>query len=347
MIASDIKDVRDVMVEGESGILAISPPWNRPKWNSSISKLQWPNGAVAYGYSAEDPESLRGPQFDVAWGDEFGKWRYLDRAFDQLQFCMRLGRRPLQIYTTTPRPTGILKKVLKMKGTYLTHGRTTDNLFNLSPSFYETVVDRYAGTRLGRQELDAELLDDNPDALWTGSLIERHRVRDKPDGLGRTVIAVDPPASTSGRCGIVAAASNEHGHAYVLGDHSVAARSPNEWASQVVSAFHQHEADSIVVEINQGGDMVSQIIRQVDNTLPIREIRAFKGKWLRAEPVAALYHQGRVHHVGILPDLEDQMVQLTPENLAAGKSPDNLDAAVYAITDLLLQKHARPRVRGL
>lgn len=348
LIAADIKDVRDIMVEGESGILAISPPWFRPKWNSSISKLTWPNGAVCYGYSAEDWEALRGPQFDFAWGDEFGKWRKAKETYDQLQFCMRLGKRPIQIYTTTPRPTEILKKVLGMKGTFLTHGRTVENLMHLSSAYSETVIERYAGTRLGRQELDAELLDDNPDALWTGSLIERHRVPDV-DGveLGRTVIAVDPPATTSGRCGIIAAASDERGHAYVLGDHSVAARAPAEWATQVVSAYHQHDADCIVVEVNQGGDMVAQVIRQVDASMPIKQIRAFKGKWLRAEPVAALYAQGRCHHVGVWPDVEDQMVQLTPENLAAGKSPDNLDALVYAITELLLAKHAKPRIRGL
>lgn len=348
LIAGDIKDVRDIMVEGESGLLNICPPWNRPRWNSSISKLVWPNGAVAYGYSAEDPESLRGPQFDLAWGDEFGKWRKPDLAFDQLQFGMRLGRRPLQVYTTTPRPTDILKRMLKMKGTYLTHGRTTDNLLHLSPMFAETVISRYAGTRLGRQELDAELLDDNPDALWSSRNIEKHRIPDiESVALGRIVIGVDPPASESGRCGIIAAATDGRQHGYVLGDHSVAGRSPLDWATGVVSAYHQHGADCVVVEINQGGDMVAAIIRQVDASLPIKQVRAFRGKWLRAEPVAALYSQGRVHHVGLWPEVEDQMIQLTPENLARGKSPDNLDALVYALTELMLSKHGTARVRGL
>ena len=347
LIAADIKDVRDIMVEGESGILSISPPWFRPKWNSSISKLTWPNGAVAYGYSAEDWEALRGPQFDAAWGDEFGKWRYADKAYDQLQFCMRLGKRPIQIFTTTPRPTEILKKVLKMKGTFLTHGRTAENLINLSEAYSETVIARYAGTRLGRQELDAELLDDNPDALWSSRLIDRHRVPDVLGvELGRTVIGVDPPATTSGRAGIIAGGLDGRNHAYILEDGSVANRKPNEWASAAVSLFHKYEADCIVVEINQGGDMVAAVIRGVDPTIPIRQVRAFKGKWLRAEPVAALYERGIVHHVGVLADVEDQMIQLTPENLAAGKSPDNLDALVYVLTDLLLTRHSKPGIRS-
>ena len=348
LIAADIKDVRDVMVEGESGILSVSPPWNKPKWNSSISKLQWPNGAVAYGYSAEDPESLRGPQFDCAWGDEFGKGRYADRAYDQLQFGMRLGRRPLQIFTTTPRPTPILKKLLNMKGVYVTKGSTSANLGHLSPSFAETVISRYAGTRLGRQELDAEMLDDNPDALWSSKLLEQYRVKpEEVPAMNRTVIGVDPPATQSGRCGIVAAGQASNGHGYVLGDHSVMGRAPMDWARAVVSAYHLHSADAIVVEVNQGGDMVAQIIRQVDSSLPIHQVRAYKGKWLRAEPVASLYEQGRVRHVGMMAELEDQMIQLTPENLASGKSPDNLDACVYALWDLMLAKRATARVRSV
>jgi phage terminase large subunit-like protein len=349
LVGDNAAEVRDVMVEGPSGLLASSAPWFMPKYTPSKRKVQWPNGAVAMCYSAEDFESLRGPQFDAAWCDEIAKWRYSQEAFDQLQFGLRLGRRPIQIMTTTPRPTDLVRQILKFKTTLLTRGRTADNLINLAPSFRETIVGRYEGTRLGRQELDAELLDDNPDALWSHRLIEEHRVLpvDVPP-LGRTVIAVDPPATESGTCGIVAAGKDvDRDHAYVLGDYSIFGRSPENWAKEVIIAYHKHEADAVVAEVNQGGDMVSRVIHSVDSSIPVIQVRAYKGKWLRAEPVSMKYEQGKVHHVGCFPTLEDQMVQLTPENMVRGKSPDNLDAMVWALTDLLLNKHSNPRIRGL
>ncbi len=349
LVGDNAAEVRDVMVEGPSGLLASSAPWFMPKYTPSKRKVQWPNGAVAMCYSAEDYESLRGPQFDAAWCDEIAKWRYAQDAFDQLQFGLRLGRRPIQIMTTTPRPTDLVRQILQFKTTLLTRGKTSDNLINLAPSFRETIVGRYEGTRLGRQELDAELLDDNPDALWSHRGIDDHRVKpvDVPE-LGRTVVAVDPPASTSGTCGIVAAGQAiDSGHAYVLGDYSIFGRSPENWAAEAISAYYKHEADAMVAEVNQGGDMVRSVIQSVDSSIPVVMVRAYRGKWLRAEPVAMKYEQGKVHHVGCFPALEDQMVQLTPENLAKGKSPDNLDAMVWAITNLLLEKHANPRVRSL
>jgi phage terminase large subunit-like protein len=347
LIGDTAAEVRDVMVEGPSGILASSPPWFRPVYTPSKRKVQWPNGSVGLCFSAEEYESLRGPQFDAAWLDELAKWRYAMDAFDQLQFGLRLGRRPIQIVTTTPRPVEVVRLLLKLKTTYVTRGRTFDNLMNLAPQFRETIISRYEGTRLGRQELDAELLDDNPDALWDHRLIDKLRVS-HTDGvdLERTVVALDPPASTSGRAGIVAAAKAGN-HAYILEDGSVEGRSPHDWGTKAVSLYYKHEADAIVAEVNQGGDMVAEVIKQVDPNIPVIMVRAYRGKWLRAEPVAGLYQKNLVHHVGVHAELEDQMVQLTPENLAKGRSPDNLDAMVWAITELMLKKHANPRMRSL
>ena len=347
LIGDTAAEVRDVMVEGPSGILASSPPWFRPLYTPSKRKVQWPNGSVALCFSAEEYESLRGPQFDAAWLDELAKWRYAMEAFDQLQFGLRLGRRPVQIVTTTPRPVEVVRLLLRLKTTFVTRGRTFDNLMNLAPQFRETIISRYEGTRLGRQELDAELLDDNPDALWSHAGIDSARLptADNID-LERVVVAVDPPASTSGRAGIVAAGSAGK-HAYVLEDGSVEGRLPNDWANKAVSLYHKHEADAIVAEVNQGGDMVRSVIYQVDPSVPVIMVRAYRGKWLRAEPVAALYTRQLIHHIGVFPELEDQMVQLTPENLARGKSPDNLDALVWALTELMLKKHTEKRMRSL
>lgn len=350
LVGDTAAEVRDVMIEGPSGLLNSCPPWFKPVYTPSKRKVQWPNGAVALAFSAEEYESLRGPQFDCAWLDELAKWRYATQAFDQLQFGLRLGRRPIQIVTTTPRPVEILKKIIQFKTTFITKGKTYDNLRNLAPSFRETIVGRYEGTRLGRQELDAEMLDDNPDALWSHELIDEHRLRkeDMPRqlDLNRTVVAVDPPATESGRCGIIAAGEKD-GHAYILEDASIENRKPNEWAARAISAYYKYEADCIVAEVNQGGDMVRSVLHAIDGNIKVSDVRAYRGKWLRAEPVAGLYEQGRVHHIGVFAELEDQMVQLTPANLAKGKSPDNLDAMVWAITKLLIAKHASPRVRSL
>ncbi len=347
LIGDTAAEVRDVMIEGPSGILASSAPWFMPTYMPSKREVRWPNGAIGKCFSAEEYEALRGPQFDAAWLDELAKWRYAMDAFDQLQFGLRLGRRPIQIVTTTPRPVEVLKMLLRLKTTIITKGRTFDNLANLAPSFRETIISRYEGTRLGRQELDAELLDDNPNALWSHKLIDQHRVKSVDDvELERKVVAVDPPATESGRCGIVGV-GRSGSHAYVLADRSCEGRSPTEWAAQAVSLFHEIEADAIVVEVNQGGDMVKAVMRQVDDSIPIREVRAYRGKWLRAEPNASLYEQGRVHHVGVFAELEDQMVQLTPESLARGKSPDNLDALVWALTDLMLKTERKPKIRSL
>ncbi|WP_293551224.1 terminase family protein [Parvibaculum sp.] len=345
LIGETLGDVREVMIDGPSGLCAIGG--GRPRYEASRKRLLWPNGAVAQGFSASEPESLRGPQFDAAWADEVGKWRYAEAAWDMLQFGLRLGARPRQVVTTTPRPTAILKRLLADETCAVTRASTYANRANLADAFFRTVIARYEGTRLGRQELDAELIEDNPDALWSRETIDKTRVRKAPD-LVRVVVAVDPPA-TSGpnadECGIVVAGIADDGRAYVLDDRSMGGLTPLTWASRAAKAFRDHEADRIIAEANQGGEMVSTIMRQVMPAAPLRLVRATRGKRVRAEPVAALYERGQVAHVGALARLEDQMCDFVP---GTGKSPDRLDALVWALTDLVLDAEAgAPKVRRL
>lgn len=351
LVAEDAGDARDVIVEGESGIIATAAPWFKPKYEPSKRRITWPNGAMATLYSADDPEALRGPQFDAAWLDEVAKWRYAREAWDMLQFGLRLGMRPVQCVTTTPRPIPLLKELIKDEATHVTKGSTYDNLDNLADQFYKQVQRKYEGTRLGRQELFAEILDDNPNALWSYALIEQHRVREFLfTNCNKIVVAVDPPASSnenSDECGIVVAGKTEAGHVYVFADHSVQGRKPHAWATKAVQAYHTFAASCIVAEVNQGGDMVVAVLNEVDSAVPVHTVRATRGKWLRAEPVAALYEQGRVHHVGMLATLEDQMVDFNPTGESDGRSPDRLDALVWAVTYLMLNEPTNPRVRSL
>jgi len=352
LIGESLGDARDVMVEGESGILAISPPWSRPKFEATKRRLVWPNGAQAQIYSAEDPESLRGPQFDGAWADELGKWRYGQETWDMLQFGLRLGNDPRQVVTTTPRPLKLLRELLADPNTVVSRAATYANAANLAPQFFKRIIARYEGTRLGRQELAAEMIEDNPDAMWRRADIENHRVVSAPDML-RIVVAVDPPATStvhSDACGIVVAGIGRDKHAYVLGDYSLQGATPQVWAAAAIRAMRRHQADRLVVEVNHGGDMVEAVIRQVDADVAIRTVRASRGKAARAEPVSALYEQGRVHHVGALTFLEDQMAEFTIgfDARSAGWSPDRVDALVWAITDLMLRGEAgEPRMRQL
>ena len=348
LVAEDAADARDVMVEGESGILATASPWFRPRYEPSKRRLTWPNGAQATTFSSADPEALRGPQFDLAWLDELAKWRYMQETWDMLQFGLRLGDNPQQVITTTPRPVPLLKKLIKQKGTFITKGSTYDNRSNLSEKFFAEVIDKYEGTRLGRQELNAELLDDNPNALWSYKLLDQHRISQRVDVYKRIVVAVDPPASSnenSDECGIIVVGELENKQYHVLGDFSVQGKQPQQWANIAITQYHNFTADCVVAEVNQGGDMVAAIFRQLDHTVPIHSVRATKGKWLRAEPVAALYEQGRVHHVGTMATLEDQMVDFNPTGEAEGRSPDRLDALVWGITYLSQKKTAEPSVR--
>nr|WP_229426525.1 terminase family protein [Microvirga alba] len=349
LIGETFSDARNVMVEGPAGILSIHARHERPTWSPSLRKLEWPNGAVAQVFSAEDPDSLRGPQFEAAWADELAKWRHVEETWDMLQFGLRLGAHPRQMVTTTPRPIPLLKRFLEDPMVAVSRARTSDNAANLAPVFLDAVVGRYAGTRLGRQELDGEMIEDRPDALWTRDVIERNRIESAPP-LMRIVVAVDPPASSSKRadaCGIVAAGVDDGGTAYVLEDVTASGLKPPEWAAKAVALYRRLQADALIVETNQGGEMATGVIREVDPSVPVVSVRATRGKYLRAEPVSVLYAQGRVRHVGALPALEDELCDFGPGGLTSGRSPDRMDALVWALTDLMLREKKEPRVRVL
>lgn len=350
IIGESAAEAREVMVEGLSGILAVHSDRDRPTWEPSRRRLEWPNGSTAYVYSAEDPESLRGPQFECAWLDEFAKWRYAEETFDMLQFCLRLGSDPRQIITTTPRPTPALKRILGEPRTAVSRSATVSNAANLAPDFLRKIVARYAGTRLGRQELDGELLDDNPNALWSRRSLDILRTDIIPQ-LSQIVVAIDPPATSTARadkCGIIAAGVSEDGMVFILEDVSLAAAKPSKWARVALALYHKWQADNLVAEVNQGGEMVDAIIREADSGVPVTQVRATRGKYLRAAPVAQLYEQGRVKHVGIFPELEDEMCAFGPDGLPGSKSPDRLDALVWAVTALALGRRPPvPRVRRI
>jgi phage terminase large subunit-like protein len=349
LVGETVADVREVMVEGVSGVLGVHPRGQRPVWIPSRRRLEWRNGAVAQVFSAEDPEALRGPQFHAAWCDELCKWRQAEETWDMLQFGLRLGRHPRQLVTTTPRPVPLLKRLIADPRAAITRAATRDNAFNLAPAFLDAVVGRYAGTRLGRQELDGELIEERADALWTRAMIEAARIDAAPP-LSRIVVAVDPPATSGKRadaCGLVAAGRDEAGAFYVLEDATMERARPAEWAARAVALFHRHNADALAVEINQGGEMAIAVVGEVDAGVPVTPVRATRGKYLRAEPVAALYEQGKVRHAGVFPALEDEMADFGPGGLSSGRSPDRLDALVWAITSLMGGPRAQPRVRTL
>ena len=338
LIAETQKDLEQVMVEGDSGILSLFPEDERPEYTKKPVVLKFQTGAVALGYNGTEPDQLRGPQFDAAWCDELAKWRYARETWDMLQFGLRLGDDPRQCVTTTPRPLPLIKELLADPDTVVTRGKTSDNQMNLAARFLSRMMSKYEGTRLGRQELNAEVLDDIPGAIWLREWIDASRRMNAPE-LTRKVVAVDPAITSDetsdepGTHGIASAALGADGRGYVLGDHSMQG-TPKEWATEVVRVFDQEEADQVVVEINQGGDMVESTLRSVRPSLPIRKVRASRGKHVRAEPVASLYEQGRVSHVGNFSDLEDQMCLFTNEGYQGEGSPDRTDALVWALTDL-------------
>ncbi|WP_435168556.1 DNA-packaging protein [Falsirhodobacter sp. 1013] len=357
LVGETIDQVREVMVFGESGILACSPPDRRPVWEAGRRRLVWPNGAVAQVFSAHEPESLRGPQFDAAWVDELAKWKKAEETWDMLQFALRLGDHPRQVITTTPRNVGVLKTILKNPSTVVTHAPTEANRAWLAASFLEEVRARYEGTRLGRQELDGVLLEDVEGALWTTPALEAGRL-DRAPKLDRIVVAVDPPVTGhagSDECGIVVVGAVTEGppqnwRAVVLEDASVTAASPDAWARAALAAMERHGADRLVAEVNQGGDLVETVIRQIDPLVPFRAVRATKGKVARAEPIAALYEQGRVKHLRGLARLEDQMCRMTVRGYDGKGSPDRVDALVWAVWELMVEPstvYRRPQIRGL
>lgn len=340
LIAETAADARDVLVEGESGLLAIHPKDFRPVYEPSKRRVTWPNGAIATLYNATEPDQLRGPQHDAALCDELAKWRYSQETWDMLQFGLRLGDNPKQVITTTPRPIPLLKQLLAEPSTKVTRGSTLDNKLNLAPAFLKTIISKYEGTRLGRQELSAEILDDVPDALWTRAALDRDRRKpDQVPPLRRVVVAIDPAAKKNeivedgAATGIVVAGVGEDGRGYVLDD-ATCRESPNGWARKAVACFDRYEGNCIVGEVNNGGDMVESTVRAVRHAVPFKSVHASRGKWTRAEPIAALYEQGRISHVGTFAALEDEMVNFGPNGMPNGASPDHLDACVWALTEL-------------
>lgn len=347
LVGETIADVRDVMVEGPSGILASAIKGQRPKFEVSRRRVVWPNGAVAMLFSAEDPESLRGPQFEAAWCDELAKWRHDEATFDMLQFGLRLGDWPRQLITTTPKPTVLIKKLLADPAFVVSKMRTQDNASNLASGFMAAIEKRYAGSRLGRQELNGELIEDRDGALWNRGLIDACFEKGHHD-LERIIIAVDPPVTSTKRsdaCGIVVAGIDASGIGHVLEDASFAPAPPAKWGRRVVCLFDQYRADSIVIEVNQGGDLVVGVLRSLDQNLPVKAVHATRGKALRAEPVAALYEQGRVKHAARFAALEDEMCDFTSSGLSNGRSPDRVDALVWALTELMLERRTAPKIR--
>lgn len=369
LIGETAADVRDVMVKGNGGILAVHPPEFRPIYLESKRRLEWPNGAIALTFSAEEPDQLRGPEHDLAWCDELAKWRYAQETWDMLQFGLRLGDHPRVLATTTPRPIDLVRDLLKGEKTgetVVTRGSTYDNASNLSAKFIANVKKKYEGSRLGRQELHAELLDDVPGALWTRRMLDRRgehnrsgagwRADERLPVLRRIVVGVDPSGSTgenkpkgrtrqedsvSDLVGIVVAGVDHDGVAYILED-ATSAGGPAEWANAVLSAYKRWDADLVCAEANYGGAMVEYTIRSVSRRIPVKMVHASRGKSIRAEPVSMLYEQGLVRHYGAVPELEDQMCSMTKTGYVGssdiGKSPDRLDAAVWALTELMLEE---------
>jgi len=329
-------DVRDIIIEGPGGILHSAPPWDRPVYEPSKSKITWNNGATCLLRSADEPDRFRGLQFYKAWADELASWRYTE-SWDQIMMGIRLGLNPQVIVTTTPSPTKIIKDLIKDPTTVVTHGTSYENKENLSPTFYSHIIKKYENTRIGRQELNAEILEDIEGSLWKIDIIEKYRVSLHPE-LKRIVIGLDPSTTAnkdSDETGIIAVGIGTDGHGYVLED-ATGIMTPNQWGRQAVRMYHSLNADRIVAEVNQGGDMVELVIRQVDPAVSYPAVHASRGKVTRAEPVLALYEQGKVHHVGHLPHLEDEMT--TWNSRESIISPGRIDALVWGLTYLMLEK---------
>lgn len=351
LVAANLGEARSTMVEGESGILAVAPDGLRPLFEPSLRRLAWPGGAQATLYSAGEPESLRGPQHSHAWCDEAGKWDSAggkaERAWDNLQLGLRLGEIPRVLVTTTPRAVPLVRRLIAQEGVAITRGRTEDNEDHLPERFLRDIRRTYGTSLLARQELDGELIEDLPGALWTRALLEECREAAAWSPAARVVIGVDPPASAEGdACGIVVCALGEDGVARVLADASVEKPSPERWARAVAQTARAWNADRVVAEANQGGAMVESVLRAADISLPLRLVHASRGKAARAEPVAALYEAGRIRHAGCFPALEDELCGLLSGGgyEGPGRSPDRADALVWALTELMLKRVAMPRV---
>jgi phage terminase large subunit-like protein len=350
LVAETAADGRDVMVEGESGLLNIDPTLSSDSYQKTNRKVVWPNGSIAYLYNATEPDQLRGPQHHFAWVDELAKFKYVQETWDQLQFGLRLGSHPKQIVTTTPRPIPIIKKLLNDPDCVITKGATKDNMANLAAPFIKQIYDRYEGTRLGRQELEGEVLEDIPGALWSRTSIDEARRPEAPEQLDRIVIAIDPSTSSeehSDETGIVAVGCSRdadgYNRGYVLADRSLRG-TPEEWARKAVALYREFEADRIIAEKNQGGEMVEAVIRAADRNVPVTLVHASRGKAVRAEPISALYEQGRVHHIGRFDELEDQMCTFSADYDRKHGSPDRMDALVWGLSYLFERLTGRRRV---
>lgn len=355
LIAETAADARDVMILGDSGLIACDPNLTADNWSPTNRRLSWPNGSQAWVYNGTEPDQLRGPQHHFAWVDELAKFRYMQEAWDQIQFGLRLGVHPQVLVTTTPRPLPLLKKMIADEATgktVVTRGRTLDNKANLANNTIEALYDRYGGSRLGRQELEGELLGDIPGALWRREDIDDTRVKSAPEDLERVIVAVDPAASSeegSDENGIIVVglARDKDGYArgYVLEDASLRG-SPEEWARAAVKMYRKWAADKIVAEKNNGGDMVESVIKAADRSVPVKLVHASRGKIVRAEPISALYEQARIHHVGMFDKLEDQMCLFSVDNIrnSSTGSPDRVDALVWGLSELFDKIAGRRRV---
>jgi len=354
LVGRTAADVRDVMIEGESGILAISPPWDRPVYRSTTRSLIWPNGAKALCFTADEPNLLRGPQCGFAWADEIAAWRYLEETWNNLMFGLRLGINPQCVATSTPRPVKIVKDLVAKNGdtVHVTTESTLANRGNVSEAWIKDIVGTYQGTRLGRQEIGGEVLDDNPNALWTSDIIDKTRVNKIPE-LTKIIVAVDPsvsdkPTDETSECGIVVGGikgqkRDTSSHGYLLADETIKGN-PAKWGEQVVSAVYRHHADEVVAEANNGGAMVKYVIQSLAPHLKVTLVHASRGKRTRAEPVSTLYEKERIHHLGQFPELETQLTEWEP----GMDSPDRLDAAVWLFTHLMIdEKEEKQKVRSL
>lgn len=334
---------RDIIVEGDSGILTISRPQDRPLYEPSKRKLTWKNGATAHLFSAEEPDRLRGPQFEKMGCEEIATWKYPE-TWDMAKLCLRLGKNPQAIITTTPKPKRIIRELIADKNCITTGGSTYENILNLSPNFYKTIVDKYEGTALGEQEIYARLLEELPNALWQRSTIADNRVSEiDSDKLVRIVVAIDPAGTSkesSAETGILVCGIDQNFEGYVLEDLSCRKR-PKGWASKSINAYYKYKADRIIAEVNFGGEMVEEVIRNVDPNVSYKSIHASRGKRARAEPISALYEQGRIHHVGVFKDLEDQQCNFTPDTKT---SPDRIDALVWCFTELIINRRGPTRI---
>lgn len=353
LVAETAADARDVMIKGDSGLLSVDPTLNEDCWSPTNRCLSWPNGSKAYTYNGTTPDQLRGPQHHFAWVDELAKFEYMQDAWDQLMFGLRLGEHPQVLVTTTPRPLPLIKKLVEAEDTVVTRGSTLDNAINLADNTVRALYDRYAGTRLGRQELEGEILGDIPGALWRREDIDSTRLKEAPEDLIKVYVAVDPATSSDERSDengivVVGLARDKDGYArgYILEDGSLKG-TPEDWAKRAVTLYRKWSADKIIAEKNQGGLMVESVIKAQDRSVPVKLVHASRGKVIRAEPISALYEQGRVHHVGMFPELEDQMCSFSVDNVRnhSTGSPDRVDALVWGLTEIFEKIAGRSRVK--